>query len=149
MKRGQLKVALILLGVIAIIALIGLIFLIKKTPSGAYYGPYYDKPYVLQTGPLNWGNVFAFAPNLESAESWCPYHTIAEGGFLDVLQWTNSKQFRCFAVPPESVPGVYMDYFKRRPIACFLESDRIAPAGVQLPILCNPPEAAYNPFPYQ
>lgn len=146
MKKGQTNIALVLLGIVAIIALIGLILLAKKTPTGAVYGGQ-----ILGNGPLNWANVFGFTPNLESAESWCPYHTIDEGGFLDVLQLWGDSNYRCFAVPPESVPAIYLEYFQRRPIACFREGTLTVSPEIQskLPILCNPPLGAYNAFPHQ
>ncbi len=150
-KKAQQNIALVLLGLVAIIALIGLVMLMKKTPSGAYYNPYYDKPYILESGPLSWENVFGFAPNLEAAESWCPYHTIEEGGFLDVLQLWGKGNYRCFAVPPESVPESYWNYYFHRPIACFREGTLIVSPEIQekLPLTCNPPAGAYNPFPNQ
>ncbi len=146
MKKGQISIALVLLAIVAIIALIGMILLVKKTPSGALYGGQ-----ILQAGPFNWDNVFGFAPNLEAAESWCPYHTIQDGGFLDVVQMEGGGQYNCFAVPPESVPELYQSYTYQRPIACFTEGTLTVPPYIQsqLPIICSPPEGIYNPFPWQ
>jgi hypothetical protein len=145
-KKGQTSIALVILGIIAIIALIGLILLVKKTPSGALYGG--D---ILISGPLNWANVLGFAPNFEAAESWCPYHKITDGGFLDAVQLEGDGNYRCFAIPPESVPEMYQSYAYRRPIACFAEGTLVIPPHIQaqLPLICNPPEGIYNPFPYQ
>ena len=145
-KRGQTNIALVLLGIVAIVALIGLILLMKKTPTGAVYGGQ-----ILWSGPLNWNNVLGFTPNLESAESWCPYHTIEEGGFLDAVQLQGKGNYRCYAVPPESVPAEYWNYFKHRPIACFAEGTLTVSPEIQaqLPLICNPPPGAYNPFPHQ
>lgn len=159
MRKGQQSIALVLLGIVAIIAVIGLILLVKKTPSGSYYNPSYDKPYVLESGPLNWENLFAIAATLEDAEMWCPYHKIEEGGFLDVLQRVGSKQFRCYVVPPDVVPEEYRPYYQQiygvkpyiAPVACFLGSGRTRPEGYTYPLYCNSgiygePEAAY-PYP--
>lgn len=153
--KRQLSVALVLLGVVAIIAVIGLILLIKKTPSGSYYNPSYDKPYVLVSGPLNWDTLFAFAATFEDAEGWCPNHSIAEGGFLDVLQRAGNKQFRCYVVPPKEVPPEYRPYYQDiyatkpniAPVACFLGSGAVRPAGYQYPLFCD--SEMYPQYPYQ
>ncbi len=144
-KRGQTNIALILLGIVAIVALIGLILLVKKTPTGSVYGGQ-----ILWSGPLNWNKVFGWMPNFES-ESWCMYHTIEEGGFNDVLQLVGDSNYRCYAVPPESVPGMYTEYYLRRPIACFAEGTLEVSDEVKskLPLECNPPLSLYNPFPHQ
>jgi len=146
MRKAQTNVALIILSIVAIVALIGLILLMKKTPTGAVYGGQ-----ILWSGPLNWNNVFGFAPNMEAAESWCMYNTIADGGFLDAVQLYGKGNYRCYAVPPESVPAIYWNYYQHRPIACFTEGTLTVTPEVQakLPLICNPPPGAYNPFPRQ
>jgi hypothetical protein len=145
MKRGQTNIALVLLGIVAIVALIGLILLVKKTPTGAVYGGQ-----VLWSGPLKWENVFGWMPNFES-ESWCKYNKIADGGFLDVLQQQGEGNYRCYAVPPESVPHLYRTYNERYPIACFAEGTLVVSPEIKskLPLECKPPQWAYDPFPYQ
>ena len=142
--KGQLSISLVLLGIVAIIAVIGLV-LLMKTPSGAYYNPSYDKPYVLVSGPLNWDSLFAFAATFEDAEGWCPNHRIDEGGFLDILQRVGKKQFRCYVVPPDQVPPEYRPYYQQiygvkpyiAPVACFLGSGAVRPEGYQYPLWCN------------
>jgi hypothetical protein len=164
MKRGNQSIALVLLGMVALIALVGMLLMLKKTPSGNYYDPYYDKPYVMVNGPLNWDNLLGFAPSLETAESWCPQHTISEGGFLDVLQMTGKGQFRCYVPSPEAIPPEFRPYYKSAleyspyyseeikqykpniaPVACFLGSQLVPPEGVALPLICAPPQWAYFP----
>ncbi len=145
MKRGQQSIALVLLAIVAIIALIGMILLIKKTPTGAVYGGQ-----VLWSGPLSWENVFGWMPNFES-EPWCTRNSWKDGGFQGILQVDRDGLYRCYAVPPESVPDIYKQYNERYPIACFAEGNFIPPEEVKqyIPIICDPPRAAYDPFPYQ
>lgn len=145
MKKGQTNIALVLLGIVAIVALIGLILLVKKTPTGAVYGGQ-----ILWSGPLRWENIFGWMPNWES-KGWCMYTGYTNGGFNGVLQREGEGFYRCYAVPPESVPDIYKSYNERYPIACFAEGDFNPPEEVRqhIPIVCDPPRSAFDPFPYQ
>ncbi|HLF54709.1 MAG TPA: hypothetical protein VI612_03240 [Candidatus Nanoarchaeia archaeon] len=155
MKKGQQSIALVLLGVVAIIAIIGLILLMKKTPSG-YQVYNYDKPYILESGPLNWENLFAFAASFEDAEGWCPNHRISEGGFLDILQRTGNKQYRCYVVPPDKVPPQYRPFYQEvysikpriAPVACFLGSGMTRPEGYSYPLWCDSGIYSVINYPY-
>ncbi len=156
MNKAQVKLGLTLLGIIAIVALSGLMLLVAKSPSGHVSYVYTtQKPTVLVSGPLNWDNLFALANSLEAAESWCPYNSIKDGGFLDVLQKTGDEPFNCYVVPVESVPeeyrfkysGITRDYPNVPPVACFLGSGLKRPEGETYPLICNP--TAYFPYQYQ